>query len=110
MATDGTTIFELLARKDQALLIRRNTFLIKIKNMTHHKRYESISFALNHIFYFDLKSTLFVLDFSLYVVNGVAGLDVQGDGFAGQSLHKDLHTSTEAKNKMKSGLFLDVVV
>ena len=57
-----------------------------------------------------MRLTLFVLNLCLDVIDGVAGLDVQGDGFASQSLHKDLHTSAEAKNKMKSGLFLDVII
>merc|ERR1719443_2089559 len=56
------------------------------------------------------RDTLFVLDFGFDVINGVAGLDVQGDGFADQSLHKDLHATAKAKDKMKSGLFLDVVI
>ena len=32
-----------------------------------------------------------VLDLGLDVVNGIAGLDLEGDGFAGESLDKDLH-------------------
>merc|ERR1711977_645836 len=55
-------------------------------------------------------NSFLVLNLCLYVIDGVAGFDVQGDGLAGQSLHKDLHASTKAKDKMKSGLFLDVVI
>merc|ERR1719326_685991 len=55
-------------------------------------------------------SRVMVLNLGLYVLNGVRGLDVQGDGVAGQGLHEDLHAATETKHKMKSGLLLDVVV
>ena len=53
---------------------------------------------------------LLVLDLGLDVVNGVRGLDIEGDGLAGQSLDKDLHTATETKDEVESRLLLDVVV
>merc|ERR1712224_118241 len=62
---ERTTIFQLLACEDQALLVRGDA--------------------------------LFVLDLGLHVVNRVGSLHVQGDGLAGQNLHEDLHTSTQAK-------------
>jgi len=34
---------------------------------------------------------LLVLDLCLDVVNGVGGLHLEGDGLAGEGLHKDLH-------------------
>jgi len=34
---------------------------------------------------------LFVLDLSLDVLDGVAGLDIKSDGFACESLYEDLH-------------------
>ena len=34
---------------------------------------------------------LLVLNLGLDVVNGVGGLDLEGDGLSGQSLNKDLH-------------------
>ena len=43
------------------------------------------------------RNTLLILDFSLHVLNGVAGLDLQGDGLTSQSFHKDLHFDTEKK-------------
>ena len=49
-----TAILELLPGKDEALLIRRNAFLI--------------------------------LDLRLHVVNRIARLNLQGDGFAGESI------------------------
>ena len=55
----GAAILQLLACKDQALLVRWDPLL--------------------------------VLDLGLDIVNGVTGLDVEGDGLARQGLHEDLH-------------------
>merc|ERR1711978_556554 len=54
--------------------------------------------------------SLLVLDLGLDVLNAVRGLDLEGDGLAGESLDEDLHTSPESEDKMESGLLLDVVV
>merc|ERR1712224_808619 len=53
---------------------------------------------------------LFVLNFRLDVIDGIAGLDIQGDGLSSQSLDEDLHASAQAQHQMKSGLLLDVVI
>ena len=53
---------------------------------------------------------LLVLDLSLHVLDGVAGLDLKGDGFAGESLDEDLHASTQTQHQMERRLLLDVVV
>ncbi|KFV01739.1 hypothetical protein N340_08256, partial [Tauraco erythrolophus] len=74
----GAPIFQLLASKDEPLLVGGNALL--------------------------------VLDLGLDVLNGVAGLDLQGDGLPCQGLHKDLHATSQAQHKMKSRLLLDVVV
>ena len=37
------------------------------------------------------RDSFLVLDLGLDVLNGVRGLNVQGDGLAGQSLDEDLH-------------------
>ena len=37
---------------------------------------------------------LLVLDLGLHVINCVAGLDLEGDGFAGEGLDEDLHATT----------------
>ena len=55
-------------------------------------------------------STFFVLDFALHVVNGVRTLHLQSDGLASQGFHKNLHATSEAKDKVEGGLLLDVVV
>jgi hypothetical protein len=51
-----------------------------------------------------------VLDLRLHVVNGIGALNFQGDGLSGKSLDEDLHTTTETKDEMESGLLLDVVI
>merc|ERR1719320_2185982 len=52
-----------------------------------------------------------VLDLGLDVLDGVIWLDVQGDRLSREGLDKDLHgTTAKAKDKMESGLFLDVVI
>ena len=53
---------------------------------------------------------LLVLDLGLDILNSVRGLDVQGDGLAGESLDEDLHATTESEDQVESRLLLDVVV
>jgi len=47
-------------------------------------------------------NSFFVLDFGFHVVDGVRGLDIQSDGFAGQGFHEDLHAPTKAEYQMES--------
>ncbi|KAM0913282.1 hypothetical protein ACQ4PT_012266 [Festuca glaucescens] len=56
------------------------------------------------------RDALLVLDLGLDIVDGVRGLDLQGDGLAGEGLHEDLHATTQAENQVEGGLLLDVVV
>merc|ERR1719411_2454435 len=53
---------------------------------------------------------LLVLDLGLHILDGVRGLDFEGDGLACEGLHEDLHTSPKTENEMEGGLLLDVVV
>jgi len=46
--------------------------------------------------------TLLVLDLCLYVIDGVRGFYLEGDGLAGESLDENLHTTSEAEDKVKS--------
>ena len=46
------------------------------------------------------RDTFFILNFGLDIVDCVRGLNFQGDRFACEGLNKDLHTSTEVKDKM----------
>ena len=55
-------------------------------------------------------NTFFVLDLGLDVLNGVCWLNIKGDGFTSKGLDEDLHTTSESKDEMEGGLFLDVVV
>ena len=54
--------------------------------------------------------TFLVLDLGLDIVDGVAALDLEGDGLARQCLHKDLHATPEAEHQVEGALLLDVVV
>ena len=54
--------------------------------------------------------TFLVLDLGLDVFDGISWLDIEGDGLSSESLDEDLHTSSESKDQVKSGLLLDVVV
>ena len=56
------------------------------------------------------RNAFLVLNLGLHVVNGVAWLNLEGDGLASQGLHEDLHTTTETKNQVEGRLLLDVVV
>ena len=53
---------------------------------------------------------LLVLDLSLDIFDGVAGLNLKGDGFSGEGLDEDLHASTQTQHQMECRLLLDVVV
>jgi len=55
-------------------------------------------------------NSFLVLNLSLHVVDGVAGLDLQGDGLSSESFHEDLHATAETEDEMKCGLLLNVVV
>merc|ERR1719208_462228 len=54
--------------------------------------------------------TFLVLDLSLHIFDGVGGFDLESDGLAGQSLHEDLHTTSETEDQVEGGLLLDIVV
>merc|ERR1711936_728707 len=75
---EGPSVLELLASKDQPLLVRGDALL--------------------------------VLDLGLHILDGVRGLDFEGDGLACEGLHEDLHTSPKTEDKVEGGLLLDVVV
>ncbi|KFO74372.1 hypothetical protein N303_12432, partial [Cuculus canorus] len=53
---------------------------------------------------------LLVLDLGLHILNGVTGFHLKGDGLACQGLHKDLHATTQAQDKVEGGFLLDVVI
>merc|ERR1739844_383990 len=47
-------------------------------------------------------NALLVLDLGLDVFDRVRSLDLKGDGFTGQGLDKNLHTSSETEDQMQS--------
>ena len=55
-------------------------------------------------------NAFFVLDLSFDIIDGVTRFNFKSDGLPGKCLHKNLHTSSKTENKVKGGLFLDVVV
>merc|ERR1712200_122093 len=56
------------------------------------------------------RDSLLVLDLGLDVLDAIASLDLQGDGLPGQSLDKDLHTSSQPEDQMEGRFFLDVII
>jgi len=70
VVSEGAAVLELLARKDEALLVRGNA--------------------------------LFVLDLGLDGIDGVRGLDLEGDGLACQRFDKHLHASAQAQEKFQT--------
>ena len=52
-----------------------------------------------------------VLNLCLDVLDGVIGLDVQGNRFSGEGLDEDLHgTTSKSEDKMEGRFLLNVVV
>jgi len=56
------------------------------------------------------RNAFLVLNLGLDILNGIAGLNLQSDGLSSEGLDKDLHATSQAEDKMESGLLLDVVV
>jgi len=55
-------------------------------------------------------NSFLVLDLCFYIFNGVRWFNLQSNGLASEGLDKDLHSTSETKNKMESAFLLDVVV
>jgi hypothetical protein len=55
-------------------------------------------------------SPFLVLNRNLDIVDCVRRLNLESDRLSGQGLDEDLYTATQAKDQVKSGLFLDIVV
>lgn len=50
------------------------------------------------------RDTLLVLDLCLDVVNCIRRFHLEGDGFSGQSLHKDLNATAERKDCIRGNV------
>ena len=51
---------------------------------------------------------LLVLNLGLDVVDGIGGLDLEGNGLTRQGLDEDLHSTAKAKDQVEGRLLLDV--
>ena len=54
------------------------------------------------------RDTLLVLNLGLDVVDGVRRLNLEGNGFASESLNEDLHSTTQTEDQVEGQLLLDV--
>jgi len=46
-------------------------------------------------------NSFFILNLGLHILDGIAGLDFQSDGFSGESLDKDLHATSQSEHQVK---------
>ena len=72
----GSSIFKLFARKDEALLVGRDTAPRQINKLRHD---------------IEKNSPLFVLDLGLYIVDGIRRLHFKSDCLASKGFNEDLH-------------------
>ncbi len=56
------------------------------------------------------RDSFFILDLLLHILNGIAGLYFQSDGFASERFDEDLHSSSQTEYQMEGGFLLDVVI
>lgn len=73
----GASVFQLLSGKDKTLNVGASTYLLIRRD------------------------PFFVLDFGLDVFNRIGGFDLEGDGLAGKSFNKDLHSDDRVVTNQK---------
>merc|ERR1712187_645108 len=56
------------------------------------------------------RDAFLVLNLRFHIIDGVGGLHIERDGFPGEGLHEDLHSSAEAEYQVKGALLIDVVI
>merc|ERR1711957_847227 len=56
------------------------------------------------------RNSFLILNLGLDIINGIRWLNIQSDGLSSKCFDKDLHSSSETEDQMKSGFLLDVVV
>jgi len=92
MLPQSSAILELLAGKDQTLLIRRDALLVlDLGLITHYVVVDMYKFYIgwkrsNTRLHASLLGSFSYLD----IVNGIRGLDLECDGLASEGLHEDL--------------------
>jgi len=80
------------------VIVRKSSSILKLLSSEN----ESLLFRRN---------SFFVLDFCLDILDGVVCFDIQSDGFSGEGLDENLHSTTsKTEDQMKGGFFLNVVV
>ena len=99
------------------MLVPRLPRITAINSQTHRQPHRGCSRAVGCVLLSSEDEALlvrrdafFVLDLCLDVLNGVAHLDVEGDGLPREGLDEDLHAATEAQHEVERGLLLDIVV
>jgi len=55
-------------------------------------------------------NSFLVLDLGFNILDGIAWLNLKGDGLPCEGLDKDLHSSSQTKNQMESWFFLYIVI
>merc|ERR1711957_102344 len=56
------------------------------------------------------RNSFLILNLGLDIINGIRWFNIQSDGLSSECLHKDLHSSSETEDQMKSGFLLDVII
>ena len=56
------------------------------------------------------ESNWIYLNFGLDILDGIRSFNLKSDGFAGQSLDEDLHSTAKSQNQMESRFLLDIVI
>ena len=106
-------VLQLLARKDQTLLVRGDALLVLAEG-SERRRDASVarphisSLAQHHHSTPNHTTPQHNAHLRLHVVNRVRRLHIKRDGLARQRLHKDLHATTQAQHQVQCALLLTV--
>jgi hypothetical protein len=89
----GAAILQLLTGEDQPLLVRGDSCRNKTKSLvtTHAEMKWNRERRRRRRRTEKKRHTLLVLDLSLDIVDGIAALNLEGDGLPREGLHEDLH-------------------
>merc|ERR1712038_553689 len=112
----SSPIFQLFSSKDETLLVWWDSFLVlnfcfDIFDVVVGKSSSIFQLLSSEdetlLIWWD---SFLVLDFSLNIFDGIRCFNFERNGFSCQSFDKDLHSSSQTKDQVKSGFLLDVVV